>query len=251
MEPLQSNNQLPPCIGKLGAGDVVCSGTNCLPECRILGLSCRLRKFAARQDIFVQGDVQNQVYLVTAGAVRLYKVLCNGRRQIMGFKGPSDLLCFDRTPRHGFGAQTMTATELRVFPIGPFYAAAASDPRFLLKLYSEAAAELSRAHELALTIGQRGAEGSIAAFLLDADRRAAKASAEYDYVWLPMRGDIADYLGLTTETVSRILSSFKKKGLVELRGRRGMRLLNRTAVLNLATGSAEDLGRRVMQERLH
>jgi CRP-like cAMP-binding protein len=246
---------LPPCISNIGneAGidgpQFHCNHPACLGEYRLLGLACHRRRLAARQHIFLQGDPQNQVYLVTSGAVRLYKLLQNGRRQIMGFKFAGDFISFDREPIHRFDAQAITPTELRSFPTAAFYAAAGNDARFLLKLYNAVSSDLSRVHDLALTIGQRDAEGSMAAFLLDIDARIQYRSAD-GFLSLPMlRGDIADYVGLTHETVSRIFTQLKKSGLIALRGRSGVRLLNRPALRALADGISGDRIRRTVDNQ--
>ena len=247
---------LPPCIDNIGseAGTGVpqfqCNYPVCLGDYRGLGLACHRRRLAARQHLFLQGDPQTQVYLVTSGAVRLYKLLQNGRRQIMGFKFAGDFISFDRGQCHRFDAQAITATELRSFPTAAFYAAAGSDPRFLLKLYNAVSGDLSRVQDLALTIGQRDAEGSMAAFLLDIDARAVQRRSADGFMSLPMlRGDIADYVGLTHETVSRVFTQLKKAGLIALRGRSGVRLINRPALRALADGIGEVRMRRVVESQ--
>jgi CRP/FNR family transcriptional regulator len=105
----------------------------------------------------------------------------------------------------------------------------------MMKLYNVACEDLSRAHDLVLTIAKRDAEGSIATFMIEIEARAAARSSKGDFVLLPMlRGDIANYLGLTNETVSRIFTHFKKRQLIEVRGRFGIRLLDRRALRSIA-----------------
>ncbi|MBI3703451.1 MAG: helix-turn-helix domain-containing protein [Rhizobiales bacterium] len=192
------------------------------------------RKLAARQHIFHQGDEQSHVYVVKSGFVRLYSLLNNGRCQVIGFKSPGEFVAFEYGSRHRFSAQAVVATEMRSIPTAVFFAAASCDPQFLLRLYNVACEDLSRAHELVLTIAKRDAEGSIAAFMLEIDARAA-ARGKGDFVSLPMlRGDIANYLGLTNETVSRIFTHFKKRRLIEVRGRYGIRLLDRRTLRSIA-----------------
>ncbi|MBI3705238.1 MAG: helix-turn-helix domain-containing protein [Rhizobiales bacterium] len=193
------------------------------------------RKLAPRQHVFHQGDEQTHVYVVKSGFVRLYSLLNNGRCQVIGFKSQHDFVAFEYSAKHRFSAQAVTATELRSVPMATFFAAASGDPQFLLKLYNVACEDLSRAHDLVLTIAKRDAEGSIAAFMLEVDARAAARSANGDFVSLPMlRGDIANYLGLTNETVSRIFTHFKKLRLIEVRGRYGIRLIDRRALRSIA-----------------
>ena len=193
------------------------------------------RKLAPRQHIFHQGDEQTHVYVVKSGFVRLYSLLNNGRCQVIGFKSPDEFVAFEYGAKHRFSAQAVTATEMRSVPTAVFFAAASGDPQFLLKLYNVACEDLSRAHDLVLTIAKRDAEGSIAAFMIEVDARAAARDATGDFVPLPMlRGDIANYLGLTNETVSRIFTNFKKRRLIEVRGRYGIRLIDRRALRSIA-----------------
>lgn len=192
------------------------------------------RKLVARQHIFHQGDEQTHVYVVKSGFVRLYSLLNNGRCQVIGFKSPGDFVAFEYGARHRFSAQAVTTTEMRSIPTSVFFATACGDPQFLLKLYNVVCEDLSHAHDLVLTIAKRDAEGSLAAFVLEIDARAANRG-KGDFVSLPMlRGDIANYLGLTNETVSRVFTHFKKRGLIEVRGRYGIRLLDRRTLRSIA-----------------
>lgn len=172
-------------------------------------------------------------YLIRSGAVCLYNMLRNGRRQIVAFKFAGDFIMPPAGEFHRFSAQAMTATELRVFSLVAFRAAAREDARLLARLHDMAVAELSCAYDLIAILGRTDAEASVAAFLLDVEARAGGG-----VVVLPMlRTDIADYLGLTQETVSRILTSFKRRGLVELGRGRTVRIRERAALAALVAGS--------------
>ena len=230
-------NELRTSIPNNGGGRAcqACLGLDCLGEHRPSDLPWSPRKFAPRQHIFHQGDEQRYVYSVTSGFIRLYTLLSNGRSQIIGFKSPGDFVALEYDSKHRFSAQAVTATELRSVPTASFYAAASGDPQLLLKLYNVVCEDLARSHDLVLSIAKRDAEGSMAAFLLDIDARASAPSVKNDFVLLPMlRGDIADYLGLTNETVSRIFTHFKKRGFIEVRGRHGIRLTDRRGLRALS-----------------
>ncbi len=193
------------------------------------------RRLSPRQHVFHQGDDQTHVYVVKSGFVRLYSLLSSGRCQVIGFKSPHDFVAFEYSAKHRFSAQAVTATELRSVPMATFFAAASEDPQFLLKLYNTACEDLSRAHDLVLTIAKRDAEASIASFMLEVDARATARRTTAEFVALPMlRGDIANYLGLTNETVSRIFTMFKKRRLIEVRGRYGIRLIDRRTLRGIA-----------------
>jgi CRP-like cAMP-binding protein len=193
------------------------------------------RKIAPRQHVFHQGDEQTHVYVLKSGFVRLYSLLPNGRSQVVGFKSSGEFVAFEYAAKHRFSAQAVTAAEVRSVPTAVFFAAASRNPIFMLDLYNAACEDLSRTHDLVLTIAKRDAEGSIAAFVLEIDGRAGARHGKGEFMSLPMlRGDIANYLGLTIETVSRSFTHFKKAGLLELRGRYGIRLIDRRALRAIA-----------------
>lgn len=230
-------------IGNIGSDDAYHAyvGLDCVDEQQANDLSWSRRKLAPRQHVFLQGDDQSYVYMVKVGVVRLYTMLSNGRRQIIGFKSPGDFIALENGARHRYSAQAISATELRSVPASAFYAAAGNDPQFLLRLYNVVCANLSDAHDLVVTIAKRDAEESMAAFLLDFDARVSGRSAMGDFVSLPMlRGDVADYLGLTNETVSRIFTNFKRRGYIEVRGRHGIRLINRRALRAISDRNSGD-----------
>lgn len=234
--------ELPPCIRQIGAegAALACGSADCAASYRMP--NCSRRKLTPSQHIFLQGDKQSHVYFVKAGAVRLYELLRSGRRQIVGFKFPGEFIALGYDAKHRFSAQAMKASELRSFASPAFHAAAANNSRFLLKLYEAVAKDLSRAYELTLSVGQRDAKGSVAAFLLNVEARAANANGKTPILSLPPRGDIADHLGLTLETVSRIVTQLKRDGIIELHARGGVRLINH-AVLQAAADGVEQ-GRR-------
>lgn len=241
---------LPPCVRNIGATDKPCEG--CTGEETASGgfPPCSRRTLLPGQHLFFQDDSRSHVHLVTSGALRLYKMLCNGRRQVIGFKYPGDFVTLGRAAKYRFCAQAIRASTLRVFPAAAFDAAADKDLRLLSKLYESVSADLASAHDLILTVGQRDAEASVAAFLLEID---APAALEDSGLVLPMlRTDIADYLGLTHETVSRIFSAFKRRGLIELAAGRRVRLKNRQALKALAGGTNTDRApRSVMMPTAH
>jgi len=198
------------------------------------------RKLAARQHLFHQGDDHTHVYVVKSGFIRLYSLLDNGRSQVIGYKTPNEIVAFEHAATHRFSAQAVTEAELRCAPTSAFYNAASSDPQILRRLYNAACEEISRAHALVLTIAKRDAESSVAAFIIDADSRMAACNGG-DFSALPMlRGDIANYLGLTLETVSRVFSMFKKRHMIEVHGRHGIRLIDRAALRAIAERIAND-----------
>lgn len=199
-------------------------------------MCCSGRELKSRQLLFLEGDAQNQVYLVRRGVISLYRMLRNGRRQILGFKLPGEFVGLGHDGKHRFCAEAIGPTEVRAFQASAFQATAVQNSRFLLKLYEAVGGDLSRAQEQALSVGQRDAESSIAAFLLNVEARTRDIGVD-GFFSLPMpRADIADYLGLSLETVSRVLTGLKRRGYIGLSGRRGIRLVERGGLLALAEG---------------
>jgi len=198
------------------------------------------RTLRARQQLFMEGDAQTHVYLVKTGAVCLYRMLRNGRRQVVGFKLPGEFIALGSEARYRCCAESIGPTELRSFQTWAFHAAAALDSRFMLKLYEAVAKDLARTQEQAVSVGQRGADGSVAAFLLSLTGRSLLTDGR-GTLSLPMsRADIADYLGLSLETVSRVFTGFKRLGFIALRGRRGVRLIEHAALRAIADAGGDN-----------
>ena len=231
---------LPPCIRHIGAESaaLACGSADCAASYRMP--TCSRRRLAPSQHIFLQGDPQRHIYFVKSGAVRLYELLRSGRRQIIGFKFPGEFIALGYDDKHRYSAQAMKSTELRSFASAAFHAVVSSQARILLKLYEAVAQDLSRAHELTLSVGQRDARGSVAAFLLQVEARVPGANGKSAVLSLPARGDIADHLGLTLETISRILTQLKRDGIIELHERGGVRLIDHAALKAAADGVTQE-----------
>jgi len=176
-----------------------------------------LRRIEAKELLFAEGDAASHLYRVETGAIALYKMLADGRRQIMGFAYPGDLIGLGIEREHAMNAQAIKPTRLRCLPAASLRVAAAGDPALALKLYEALAGELAAARDLLLTTGQRSALERVAGFLLALSRRNDRSGLDPTRFELPMtRTDIGDFLGLTIETVSRTFTKLKLLGLLEL-----------------------------------
>lgn len=157
--------------------------------------------FAPGSEIYAQGEKAGNIYQVEFGAVRVYRLLADGRRQISAFYLSGEVFGLEADANHHFFAEAITSTNLRLFPrvkLGDI-----SEELFSLTLRS-----LTRAQEHLLVLGRQTAAERVAAFLLD----LAERQGGLEQVDLPMsRMDIGDYLGLTIETVSRVFSKLKDK----------------------------------------
>ena len=234
---------LPPCVYTLGISepafrdDII---TVCGDGCRsATQMQCALRTLAPGQHLFTDGDKQLYIYNVQAGSLRLYKTLGNGRRQVIGFAFPGDFVGLGMSSEFRFNAQSIGHGEVRCLPKRAFHALAREKAGLAFRLYQATSIELVGAHDLALTVGQRDAAGALAVFLLWLSQRNEQRGIDSKRISLPMsRTDIADYLGLTGETVSRVFTRLKTQGLVKVTGRRLVQLTNIPALIELAEGTA-------------
>jgi CRP/FNR family transcriptional regulator, anaerobic regulatory protein len=176
--------------------------------------------------LFTVGQAATSVHNMTTGVARLYKLLPDGRRQVIGFALPGDFLGVSPSDRYSFSADaidTVTACRLSREAFTHFIE---RRPHFLLRINEFAARELMLAQEQMLLLGRRTAEEKVAAFLVGWRERLALIGDISETIALPMsRQDIADYLGLTIETVSRTLTRFERERmLIIVSG--GVRLLD-------------------------
>jgi CRP/FNR family nitrogen fixation transcriptional regulator len=177
--------------------------------------------FPAGAEIYAQGEKAGALYQVEFGAVRIYRLLADGRRQISAFHLAGETFGFESDATHHFFAEAINATGVRVFrtPSGTDMS------RQLLPL---ALKGLTRAQEHLLVLGRQNAIERVAAFLVEMSER----QGGLQQVELPMsRNDIGDYLGLTIETVSRVLTRLKEKGVIRLLSLRSIEILKRDTLL--------------------
>jgi CRP/FNR family transcriptional regulator len=199
-----------------------------------------LRRVEAKELLFVEGDPTTHVFRVETGAIALYKVLADGRRQIVGFAYPGDLIGLGALGEHVMNAQAIKPTRLRSLPMAALYRSAAQDPALGLKLYEALARELAATRDLMLTTGQRSATERVVSFLLAFSRRSARNGQDPADFELPMtRADIGDFLGLTIETVSRTFTKLRTLGLIELPQSNRVRLVDIDQLESLAAGEEE------------
>ncbi|TPN50312.1 cyclic nucleotide-binding domain-containing protein [Mesorhizobium sp. B1-1-9] len=179
--------------------------------------------FPAGTEIYAQGEKAGSLYQVEFGAVRVYRLLADGRRQISAFHLAGETFGFEADATHHFFAEAIGATGIRVVRI----AAAADMSRQLLPL---ALKGLIRAQEHLLVLGRQNAIERVAAFLVDMTERQGGLRQ----VDLPMsRLDIGDYLGLTIETVSRVFTRLKDKGVIRLLGLRSIEILKQDVLSDM------------------
>jgi CRP/FNR family transcriptional regulator, nitrogen fixation regulation protein len=165
--------------------------------------------FLGGQEIHGQGEPADGIYEVQRGAVRSYKTLSDGRRQICAFHLQDDIFGWENGLNYRFTAEAIVDTTVRVVRRQMLEYVAASDVQVTYNLLSMATKTLEHAENQMMLLGRRNSLEKVAAFLLEMDRRLSRTGV----LALPMtRRDIADYLGLTVETVSRELSQLRASG---------------------------------------
>jgi CRP/FNR family nitrogen fixation transcriptional regulator len=180
--------------------------------------------YSKEEEIYGEGEPSEYVYQVIRGAVRTYKLLNDGRRQIGAFHLPGDVFGLEPGSAHRLTAEAIADTTVRLVKRRSLEAAAGSNVRVAHNLWTMTAGDLRHAEDHMLLLGRKTAMERVATFLLEMDRRLAKAGM----MALPMcRRDIGDYLGLTLETVSRALSQLHSEGVVGFSGARQIVLRNR------------------------
>ncbi len=190
------------------------------------GVSAGVIRYAAGEEIFAEGDAADQVYELVEGTVRTGRLLRDGRRQIDAFHFAGEAFGFEAGDIHRTTAEAVGDVAVRIVRRRALSDLAARDGDVARKLYQVTIAGLQRSQDHVLMLGRRSACERVAGLLLLlADR---KGEAAFD---LPMsRQDMADYLGLTIETVSRTLTAFLQEGLIALPTVRHVELLDRPAL---------------------
>jgi CRP/FNR family transcriptional regulator, nitrogen fixation regulation protein len=185
--------------------------------------------FQRNSEIFGENEPAEYVYRVISGSVRTYKILSDGRRQICGFYLPGDIFGLEFADEHMFSAEAVTDAKVVVVKHSAVTAQADRDATIGRELFALTGRELRRVQDHVLLL-VKSAQERVASFLLEMAERANAGNT----VELPMsRQDIADYLGLTIETVSRTLTSLESADAIAVPTSRRIVLRNRSALLRL------------------
>lgn len=198
-------------------------------QARIIATEFNYRKGA---EIYGEKEPADYVYQVTAGSVRSYKLLTDGRRQIGAFHLVGDVFGLENGSFHRFTAEAIVDTSVRLIKRSSLERVAEADAGVAHDLLYMTTDNLQHAEDHMLLLGRKTSLERVVAFLLEMDRRLTAAGI----LALPMcRRDIADYLGLTLETVSRALSKLHDNGILGFLGKnqRQIILLDRQRLANL------------------
>ena len=176
--------------------------------------------------LMVEGEANDNLYVLVQGSFRLLKHLEDGRRQITGFLFPGDFIGVRPTAASAYSAEALEDSRVCVFPHNFLNALAADCPGVKDRLIARGQTEYHKAQDHIVLLGKKTAEERVESFLHLVARSAGAVEGAGETP-LPMpRQDIADYLGLRLETLSRTLTGLKKKGAITALHRHSVVLAN-------------------------
>jgi CRP/FNR family nitrogen fixation transcriptional regulator len=188
-------------------------------------------QFSEGKEIFAEGDHADAFFKVVSGVVRICKFLNDGRRQIEAFHAEGDVFGFELGDEYALSAEAVSDCTLIRYRRRGVEVLAQKDEAVMGQLFKYAIHNMARAQGHSLLLGRRGAVEKVASFLLE---WAGDAGQSQIINLAMMRQDIADYLGLTIETVSRTLTQLERDGFIALPNSKQVRLRNIEALEDLA-----------------
>ena len=206
-----------------------------------LALISRIVELPADGTIIFEGDFAADLFVVSSGIVRIFKLLPDGRRQITRFFYPGDFLGVDFNDHYDFGAEAATAISLVAIRRRGLEQLIEEVPKMRRMFLSDAFSEQVVAQDRMLLLGRKLATERVTSFLLmEARRQGARAAGSANKLQIPLcRSDIADYLGLTLEAVSRSLGILRREGIIRVyRSRREIEVVSWGKLENLSGESS-------------
>jgi CRP-like cAMP-binding protein len=192
-----------------------------------------LQHFLRNETIFCEGETADQIYQIAGGTVRMCRHTSDGRRNIIDFLLPGDLIGFLECPDQPATAEAVTDVTLMSYPRSGFDRLAASNPVIHSRVLCHLSANLLEVQQHVFVLGCQNAKERVASFLVRLAERMDIAAG--DRLDLTMgRQDIADHLGLTVETVSRAISALRADGIVAVPNSHQMTLLDMRVLRGLA-----------------
>lgn len=202
--------------------------------------STQVRHFDAHEHLFYEGDDRDCLYVVESGWVKLYRTLIDGQRQVVGFANAGSVLGLESDDTQANGCEAITAVRVRAIPARSLADICLREPKLAEQVLRQVGRQLGAAQAQLATVGVQSAEQKLATFLLTvADLCDATHGGDFD---LPMRrGDMAEFLGLRLETISRKMTEFQRRGWIKMSSIYHCRIMRRYILQELAQGGeAED-----------
>ncbi len=171
----------------------------------------------AGQSVFLEGDEAEYVFQISEGALRLFRIIADGRRIITGFLYAGDILGISARGRYLYNVEAVSRTTLRRVRRKRFERVVSENSRLQPEILSVISDEIAAAQEQMVLLSTKNAEERVCTFLCKFSNRHGLTEQQMRRVDLPMcRQDIADYLGMTIETVSRTFTRLINKGIVRI-----------------------------------
>jgi CRP/FNR family transcriptional regulator len=204
------------CATCLARSGTICAALDDVVLQRLRGLA-QVERIAAGRWIVHPGDLASSVFMLRDGHGNVARVTRDGKRQILAFAFPGDFFGFTFEERYVYGAWADSEVSICRIPRERFEAFAAATPGFERHLRLQLTRLLDSAQELIFTLGRKRALERVAAFVWYLQYRQRKLGRQRPGAAIPMsRTDIADFLGLTPESVSRALTRLQRDGLIRL-----------------------------------
>ncbi|MCF2870394.1 helix-turn-helix domain-containing protein [Octadecabacter sp. G9-8] len=187
--------------------------------------------------LYFEGDDVEWLYQVSSGVLRLTRLLANGRRQVIAFGYPGDIVGFAADGLHHTDCEALT--DVCLHPIRRSHLESGDgDPALHLALLKAALCEISAMQDHFMMLGRKSATEKLASFLCVLSERVGQDLGPNRQINLPMcRSDIADFLGLTTETISRTFTQLRKSRIIEIDNIYTIIIQRPTALLRLSEGA--------------
>lgn len=196
---------------------------------------------AAHDHLYYEGDTRDCLYVVESGWVKLYRTLIDGQRQIVGFANKGSILGLESDVEHSNGAEAITTVVVRCIPMARVTEICLHDGKLADQLLRQVGRQLGAAQAQLAAVGTQSAEQKLANFLLTiCDLCDDAQDGQFD---MPMRrGDMAEFLGLRLETVSRKMSDFQRRGWIRMESLYHCRIVRRDILESLGEGGSADDG---------
>jgi len=190
----------------------------------------------AGKHLYHEGDEVERIYQVVSGVVRLTRMLEDGRRQVIAFGFPGDIVGFPADGCHHTNCDALTDTVLHAYRRTALDHGD-GDPELHMALLRAALGEISAMQDHVMMLGRKSAGEKVASFLNVITARYGEQAGPWQKIALPMsRSDIADFLGLTTETVSRAITALRKGGVIALDGAQTIIVMQPETLADMSRG---------------
>ncbi|MEO9826060.1 MAG: helix-turn-helix domain-containing protein [Paracoccaceae bacterium] len=184
--------------------------------------------------LYFEGDEVEWLYQVTSGVLRLTRLLADGRQQVIAFGYPGDIVGFPAADLHHTDCEALTDVRLQPFR-RTHLENGDGDAKLHCALLQAALREISGMQDHFMMLGRKSATEKLASFLCVLAKRVGEDLGAYRQINLPMsRSDIADFLGLTTETISRTFTQLRKSQIIAIDNIHTIIIQRPTALLSLA-----------------